>query len=114
MDQRRAGLEKIEDVLRRGWGAWQSRVAPHSAEGEMPTSPDGLKDFSEEDLFQWVDQNPSEATEGPNIVIMFMRARCTQELITRGWTVADLAARTGRTTEEITDLAARRWDENGA
>ena len=59
----------------------------------------------QDDLFQWVNQNPTEAAEGPNVVIRFMRTRCTQELITRGWTVAELAARTGRTTDEIADLS---------
>jgi hypothetical protein len=110
-------LQEIEDFVRHenpgAWGELQARAASHSADGDMPTSPDGLKGFSEDDLFQWVNQNPSDAAEGPNVVIRFMRTRCTQELITRGWTVAALAARTGRTTEEIADLAARRWDEDG-
>jgi hypothetical protein len=110
-------LQEIEDLVRReNPGALeelQARAASHNADGEGPTSPHGLKDFSEDDLFQWMNQNPTEATEGPNVVIRFMRTRCTQELITRGWTVAELAARTGRSTDEIADLAARRWDENG-
>ena len=110
-------LQEIEDLVRReNPGAWvdlQARAATLSSEGEMPTSHDGLKDFSEDDLFQWVNLNPTEAAEGPNVVISFMRTRCTQELVTRGWTVADLAARTGRSTDEIADLAARRWDEKG-
>jgi len=110
-------LQEIEDMVRReNPGArdeLQARAASHSAEGDMPTSPDGLKGFSEEDLFQWVNQNPTEAVEGPNVVIRFMRTRCTQELIARGWTVAGLAARTGRTIDEIADLAARRWGKNG-
>ena len=110
-------LQEIEDLVRReNPGALeelQERAASRSAEGKMPTSPDGLKDFSEDDLFQWVNQNPTESAEGPNVVIRFMRTRCTQELITRGWTLAELAARTGRTSDEIADLAARRWDENG-
>lgn len=89
----------------------QARAASHSAEGDTPTSSDGLKDFSEDDLFQWVNQNPTEAAEGPNVVIGFMRTRC--RLITRGWTVAELAARTGRSTDEIMDIAARRWNQNG-
>jgi hypothetical protein len=110
-------LQEIEDMVRReNPGArdeLQARAASHSAEGDMPPSPDGLKGFSEEDLFQWVNQNPTEAVEGPNVVIRSMRTRCTQELIARGWTVAGLAARTGRTTDEIADLAARRWGKNG-
>ena len=110
-------LQEIEDLVRRenprALEELQERASSHSIEGEMPTSPDGLKDFSEDDLFQWVNQNPTEAAEGPNVVIRFMRTRCTQELITRGWTVAELAARTGRSIDEIADLAARRWDENG-
>ena len=110
-------LQEIEDLVRReNPGALeelQERAASRSAEGEMPTSPEGLQGFSEDDLFLWVNQNPTEVAEGPNVVIRFMRTRCTQELITRGWTVAELAARTGRTRDEIADLAARRWDENG-